>query len=127
LSARCYHARAHDLTKDSCLFVCDHDPDGMVLNTLEGRPFLTINGIQTQSYTCLNLVNELDELISSGISRFRISPQSTGTVAVTQIFHDLLNRKLSPAEASEKLHECGLDAPFSNGFYHQQPGFEWHV
>jgi len=127
LSARCYHARAHDRTKDSCQFICDRDPDGMVLHTLEGRPFLAINGIQTQSYTCLNLAGELDELSASGISRFRISPQSTGTVAVTETFHALLNKELSPAETITKLQECGLDVPFSNGFYHQQPGFEWHV
>jgi len=125
LSARCYHARAHDRTKDSCQFICDRDPDGMVLHTLEGRAFLAINGIQTQSYTCLNLVNELDELAASGISRFRISPQSTGTVAVAKSFDALLSREITPAEASECLQECGLDAPFSNGFYHQQPGFEW--
>lgn len=127
LSARCYHARAHGRTKDSCLFVCDKDPDGMVLHTLEGRPFLSINGIQTMSYTCLNLISELDDLSAAGISRFRISPQSTGTVAVTKTFHALLNREITSAEAGENLQECGLDAPFSNGFYHQQPGFEWHA
>lgn len=126
LSARCYHARAHDRTRDSCRFICDRDLDGMVLHTLEGRPFLAINGIQTQSYTCLNLVNELDELAASGISRFRISPQSTGTVAVAESFHAFLSKEMSPAEVSAKLHECGLDAPFSNGFYYRQPGCEWH-
>jgi collagenase-like PrtC family protease len=125
LSARCYHARAHGRTKDSCQFICDRDPDGMVLQTLEGRPFLAINGIQTQSYTCLNLVNELDELVANGITRFRISPQSTGTLEVAKSFDALLSKHITPSEASECLHECGLDAPFSNGFYHQQPGFEW--
>lgn len=125
LSARCYHARAHDRTKDSCQFICDRDADGMVLHTLEDRPFLTINGIQTQSYTCLNLINELDELAASGVSRFRISPQSTGTVAVAKSFSALLDKEITPAEADECLRECGLDAPFSNGFYHQQPGMEW--
>lgn len=127
LSARCYHARAHDLTKDSCKFICDRDPDGMVLNTLEGRPFLSINGIQTQSFTCLNLVNELDELGAAGIKRFRISPQSTGTVEVANIFHAVLDQKLTPSEASAMLRECGPEMPFSNGFYHQHPGFEWRV
>ncbi|MHA1165671.1 MAG: ubiquinone anaerobic biosynthesis protein UbiV [Alphaproteobacteria bacterium] len=127
LSARCYHARAHDRTKDSCQFICDRDLDGMVLNTLEGRPFLTINGIQTQSYTCLNLISEFDELSASGISRFRISPQSTGTVEAAKSFDALLNRVITPAEANENLKECGIDVPFSNGFYHQQPGFEWHA
>lgn len=127
LSARCYHARAHDLTKDSCQFICERDPDGMVLHTLEDRPFLAINGIQTQSYTCLNLANQLDELAASGIGRFRISPHSTGTVAVVNSFHALLNKEMSPAEASAELEEYGLEAPFSNGFYFQQPGFEWRA
>jgi collagenase-like PrtC family protease len=99
----------------------------MVLHTLEGRPFLAINGIQTQSYTCLNLAGELDELAEAGISRFRISPQSTGTVAATETFHALLNKEITSAEASECLQEHGLSIPFSNGFYHQQPGFEWHA
>ncbi|MCC2112834.1 MAG: U32 family peptidase, partial [Hyphomicrobiales bacterium] len=49
LSARCYHARAHNRTKDSCQFVCDMDPDGMVLRSLDEEPVLTINGIQTLS------------------------------------------------------------------------------
>jgi len=127
LSARCYHARAHDRTKDSCKFICDRDPDGMVLHTLEGKPFLSINGIQTQSHTCLNLAGELNELAASGVSRFRISPQSTGTMAVIETFHALLNKEITPAEASESIQERGLDAPFSNGFYHQQPGYEWHA
>ena len=127
LSARCYHARAHDRTKDSCQFICNRDRDGMVLNTLDGAPFLTINGIQTQSYTCLNLTGEMEELSASGVSRFRISPQSTGTVAVAKAFQALMNKELSSVEASAKLRECGLDVPFSNGFYHQQPGLEWHA
>ena len=126
LSARCYHARAHDRTKDSCQFICDLDPDGMVLDTMEGRPFLTINGIQTQSYTCLNLADKLDELGASGVKRFRISPQSTGTKAVADIFHALLNKKTSPDEAGAKLEGIGLGMPFSNGFYSQKPGLEWH-
>jgi collagenase-like PrtC family protease len=96
-----------------------------VLHTLEGRPFLSINGIQTLSYTCLNLSCELNELSASGISRFRISPQSTGTVAAAKSFHALLNKEITSTEASESFLECGIDAPFSNGFYHQQPGFEW--
>jgi len=126
LSARCYHARAHERTKDSCKFICDLDPDGMVLDTLEGRPFLTINGIQTQSYTCLNLAGKLDELGASGVNRFRISPQSTGTVAVIEIFRALINHKMDQDEAGAKLDGIGLGMPFSNGFYSQKPGLEWH-
>ena len=35
LSARCYHARAHGRTKDTCQFICNTDPDGMTLRTFE--------------------------------------------------------------------------------------------
>lgn len=126
LSARCYHARTHGRTKDSCKFICDIDPDGMVLRTLDEEPMLAINGIQTMSYTCLNLVNELDELAKFGVRRFRISPHSTGTVRTTEIFRAVLDQQMDAAKATESLRESGFGAPFSNGFYHQQPGFEWH-
>lgn len=126
LSARCYHARAHGRTKDSCQFICDQDMDGMVLDTLEDKPFLVINGIQTLSYTYLNLVNELEELAASGINHFRISPQSTGTVEICDVFRSVLDQERSPSEACEALQESCAAAPFANGFYHQRPGFEWH-
>ena len=51
ISARCYHARLHKLAKDNCRFVCEKDPDGLLLNTLEQQEFLTINGVQTLSHT----------------------------------------------------------------------------
>src|SRR5262245_2580533 len=56
ISARCYHARVHKLAKDNCRFVCEKDPDGLALKTLEHQDFLTINGVQTLSYTCANLL-----------------------------------------------------------------------
>ena len=127
LSARCYHARAHGLTKDSCKFICDRDDDGMVLNTLEDEPFLVVNGIQTMSYRCLNLVNELDELAGFGISRFRVSPHAAGTLSVLEVFQSVLDRKTSLDEAHARLQECGLNVPFSNGFYHQRAGIDWRI
>ena len=127
LSARCYHARAHELTKDSCKFICDEDLDGMDLTTLEGQDFLTINGIQTQSYTCLNLVNEINQLQEIGINNFRISPQSKGTIKAAVIFRDLLDRKIDVDEASAKLEEEKINAPFSNGFFYGVAGNEWRV
>lgn len=127
LSARCYHARAHDRIKDTCQYVCDNDPDGLVLNTLEDRPFLTVNGIQTQSYACLNLIGDLDRLAEAGVSRFRISPHSAGTITVAETFRDVLDRKLDIAEALERLKTCAPDAPFANGFLHGQAGHVWHA
>jgi collagenase-like PrtC family protease len=125
LSARCYHARAHGRTKDSCRFVCDEDPDGMTLRTLEDKPFLTVNGIQTMSHDYLNLAGELGELQDMGITRFRLSPQSCDMVDVAKIFRDALDGATGAAEAGAKLDALQLDAPFSNGFYRGARGHTW--
>src|ERR1019366_10738355 len=75
LSARCLTARRYNLSKDSCEFRCIDHPDGMPLATREGQPFLTLNGIQTQSAQTYNLVRELGELSPLGVDVLRISPQ----------------------------------------------------
>jgi collagenase-like PrtC family protease len=125
LSARCYHARAHGRVKDNCGYVCEQDSDGMDLNTLVATSFLTINGIQTLSYTCLNLVHSLAEMSAAGITHFRLSPHSCDMVGVAAIFRAVLNGNMEPAAASEKLHQVGLPVPFCNGFYHKTAGYKW--
>ena len=125
LSARCYHARAHGRTKDSCQFVCEEDPDGLELRTLDGEPFLTVNGIQTMSRAYHNLVNELDELRAMGVARFRLSPHTCDMVEVATIFRAVLDRRLSPDEASARLAALVPEAAFSNGFYYRKPGRNW--
>jgi collagenase-like PrtC family protease len=122
LSARCYHARAHGRTKDSCRFVCDEDPDGMTLRTLENTPFLTVNGIQTMSHDYLNLIAELAELGAAGVRRFRLSPHACDMVEVAETFHAALAGRLEAAEATERLAALKLGAPFSNGFYYGKAG-----
>jgi collagenase-like PrtC family protease len=127
LSARCYHARAHGRTKDSCQFVCENDPDGLPLRTLDGRSFLVINGIQTMSYDYLNLIDAVPDLQSMGLSRFRLSPHSCDMVTVAAIFRAALDGDMEVAEAATQLRALDLPAPFSNGFYHGKPGHSWHA
>jgi collagenase-like PrtC family protease len=125
LSARCYHARAHGRTKDTCRFVCENDPDGLVLATLEQKPFLVANGVQTLSYDYLNLVQEIPELKAAGVSRYRLSPHSCDMVQVATVFRGVLDGALSVGEALARLEQLALDAPFSNGFHHGRPGHAW--
>jgi O2-independent ubiquinone biosynthesis protein UbiV len=125
LSARCYHARAHGRTKDSCRFVCEDDPDGMPLRTLEGTPFLAVNGIQTLSYDYLNLIGELADMQAIGVARFRLSPHACDMVAVAETFRAVLDRRLEAAGAKARLDALKLGAPFSNGFYYGKPGHRW--
>jgi collagenase-like PrtC family protease len=125
LSARCYHARAHGRTKDSCLFVCENDPDGLDLDTIDGRSFLTINGIQTLSFDYLNLVGELADLTAMGVSRLRLSPHSCDMVEVASIFRSVLDGRIEAQEANQRLAALNPVALFSNGFYYGKPGFRW--
>jgi collagenase-like PrtC family protease len=126
LSARCYHARAHGRTKDSCQFVCENDPDGLALKTLDGRAFLAVNGIQTLSHGYLNLIGELPDLREMGVSRFRLSPHSCDMVEVASIFRSLLDRVITVHEAASWLDEIMPTAPFCNGFYYGKPGYSWN-
>ncbi|MEH6475147.1 MAG: U32 family peptidase [Sneathiella sp.] len=122
MSARCYHARSHNLSKDGCQYVCETDPDGMDVDTLDGTPFLAVNGTHTMSYTVHNLVEELGNLQSAGVSHFRLWPHDIDMVTVTQLYRDLLDRKIDCREALSSLSELVTFAPFSNGFYHGKAG-----
>jgi O2-independent ubiquinone biosynthesis protein UbiV len=126
LSARCYHARAHDRNKDSCQFSCNEDPDGMPLRTLDNQPFLAINGIQTMSHDYLNLIGELADLEANGVRRFRLSPHSCDMVEVATTFRDVLDRRIDAREAAARLGALKIEAPFSNGFYHGKAGHLWN-
>lgn len=122
VSARCYHARAHGRTKDNCQFVCEDDPDGMPLRTIDGKAFLAVNGIQTLSHTYLSYVRELSELTGLGVTHFRLSPHSQDMIAISEIFRDRLDGNLEADEAENCLSELEIPAPFSNGFLHGKPG-----
>jgi collagenase-like PrtC family protease len=122
ISARCYHARAHKLHKDGCQYICDKDPDGLVVDTVEGQNFLTINGLQTLSFTYCNLMAELTELSQMNIHNFRLSPHDTDMVKVADIYRDCLDQKTDFQEANDLLEDELFMAEFSNGFYHNAAG-----
>ena len=125
LSARCYHARAHQTKKDNCQFICGEDPDGMVLKTQDGKPFLAINGIQTLSYNCLNLVYELKALQDMGVSAFRLSPHSYDMSEIIQLFRTVLDDELPATEAVTRLKISDHPFPYANGFYYRREGYKY--
>jgi collagenase-like PrtC family protease len=122
ISARCYHARAHGLSKDGCQFVCADDPDGMTIETLDGEPFLAVNGTQTLSHSYTSLAAELAELRGLGVNRFRLSPHSADMVAVARIFREVLTGRASAEEAEARLKPLIGGAALSNGYYHGVAG-----
>lgn len=125
ISTRCYHARASGLTKDNCRYVCERDPDGMLIRTLDDEPFVAVNGVQTLGATCTNLVLEVEGLRSAGVGAVRLSPHSCDMVAVAHVFRDVLDRHISAADGVEKLAAIFPEARFSNGFPHGAAGATW--
>ncbi len=122
LSARCYHARVHGLHKDGCRYVCGEDPDGLDLETLDGEPFLAVNGTQTMTYTVCNLIGALGALSDLGIGGFRLWPQAVDMVAVAETFRAVLDGREDPEAATARIEEIAGIAPFAAGFYEGREG-----
>ncbi len=122
LSARCYHARAYDLHKDSCQFVCGRDPDGMEVHTLAGESFVTVNGIQTMSTGYNELACATRELREMGVGIFRLSPQRCDMIAVARAWRDLLDGRTDAGECRARLKKIVPGMRFTNGFFYGKPG-----
>ena len=122
-SSRCFTARFHNLPKDDCRFLCLADPDGKTMRTREGKPFLVINGTQTQSALMYNLLGDLDSLRDAGVDVVRISPQSGHTAEIIRQFRDCLERRISPEVAMQKMESLMPEAA-CNGYWHGRPGME---
>ncbi|MET0065843.1 MAG: U32 family peptidase [Candidatus Thiodiazotropha sp.] len=87
LSARCFTARSYNLPKDDCQYKCIDHPDGRLMSTQDGEPFLALNGIQTVSAKTCNLLSEIDRLVELKVDVLRISPQFRFTGRVVDAFH----------------------------------------
>jgi collagenase-like PrtC family protease len=121
-SSRCFTARHHRLRKDSCEFRCEQYPDGLPLATRDGKDFLTINGIQTQSSTCLDLGAQVPELASMQVDILRLQPQSQGMAEVVAAF-DRARQSLSAAQVGSQY--LPPHAQRSNGYWQAKPGMQW--
>lgn len=124
-SARCFTARNLNLPKDDCRFSCLEHPDGLLLNTREGQPFLVLNGIQTQSAAVHNLVGELGDMRAIGVDVARISPQSTGTMEVIAAFDAVRRGAIDGAEAKRRIAPHLVGEP-CDGYWFGEPGIALH-
>ncbi|MBB4264757.1 ubiquinone anaerobic biosynthesis protein UbiV [Roseospira visakhapatnamensis] len=125
ISARCYHARAHGLTKATCRLICDQDPEGLEVDTLEGDEFLIVNGLQTQARTVTLLVREIPDLIKAGVTAIRLAPLDLDMVAAGQVYADLIAGACSVDAAEDRLLDLLEDRAVANGFLHAEPGANW--
>ena len=104
-SARCFTAYNRQLGKDDCQFCCGDYPDGLLVSTQDGLPFLNLNGIQTQSATTHNLLPAVEEIRQLGVDVLRISPQSAHTAEIVRVFADHLTGDLDLTQGMARLRE----------------------
>jgi collagenase-like PrtC family protease len=119
-SARCFTARHYNLPKDDCQFRCLDHPDGLPLATREGKPFLTINGIQTQSAGVYNLIDEVASMRDMGIDCLRLSPQSRHMERVVRAFDAALAGETNAMASLVKV----MPGPSVDGYWHGRAGLE---
>lgn len=123
-SARCFTARHHRLSKDDCQFRCRDDADGLLLKTTDGRPFLVLNGIQTQSAGTQCLIGEGGALHAAGVTRLRLSPCGQGFDTVLAQFDAVFNHGRAAAEALAALRQFAPPGGLVGGFAHGHAGLE---
>lgn len=125
ISSRCYHARSRGLHKDGCGFACAEDPDGMVLETMDGMPFLAVDGTLTVTDTFLNLGGDLSDLARHGVSRFRLWPHTNDMVTAACLVRKALDGAIGDVEVAAALRALVPGGRVSNGFYHASEGWRF--
>lgn len=125
-SARCFTARADNKCKDTCELRCLDYPDGQLMRTLEGSDFLTINGIQLQSANHHNLLNSIEDLGELNISCLRISPQLENTIAVINLFRQVIYQDANLVTAQKTITTYASQG-VCNGYWFGDPGMDNHI
>lgn len=125
ISGRCYHARMHGRTKDNCQFACEDDPDGLDVLTLEGQPFLAMNGVQTLSDSHACAAYQIDALRDAGVGALRLSPQSRGFDTICGLYRQLLDGDVDADHVTDAIGRIDPDTRLSDGFLTGARGVDW--
>lgn len=115
-SARCFTARINDLSKDSCGFTCIKSASGIPLATQEGDALFTINGIQTLSGSCHNILDQWQAMQDAGVQAMRLSAHSGDIIQVVE------ELSLAMGESCKGL--SALEHGQCNGYWFGQRGIE---
>jgi collagenase-like PrtC family protease len=121
LSARCHHAHAHGRTKDSCQFVCGEDPDGRAVRTVEGAPFLAVNGVQTLSHGVQIADLPPQALLGAGVRALRLSPHTGDMASLIAAFRRFADGDLDAAGLQADARRAG-PGELVSGYLRARPG-----
>ncbi|MBM7038351.1 U32 family peptidase [Vibrio ulleungensis] len=112
-SARCFTARAENKAKDDCETCCIKYPTGIQVDSQEGQSVFNLNGIQTQSGYCYNLVNDVPAM-KDVVDVVRLSPLGVSTFQQLKAF---INNEQGEQPQTLDDRQC-------NGYWHQLAGLD---
>ncbi len=113
-SARCFTARAENRAKDDCQLACLADECGRVAESQEGQPVFVLNGIQTQSGYCYNLLHDLPGM-QGLVDVVRLSPLGDSSLNELSRFRAVLEGQ--PIATAPADRQC-------NGYWHRVAGMQ---
>lgn len=125
ISGRCYHARLHDRAKDNCQFICEADPDGRDVDTLDGQKFLAVNGVQTLSQSTASMANQIEALRDAGVSSLRLSPQTGDFNAICAGYAARIAGQIDAQTLIADLTPRVPGGRLSDGFVQGPSGADW--
>jgi collagenase-like PrtC family protease len=119
-SARCFTARSENKSKDECALCCINYPQGRKTYTQDDQQVFVLNGIQTQSGYCYNLLNDVDSMRDL-VDVVRVSPSSLASLETVELFqNNIINGPLNQQNIRLNSLQC-------NGYWHQIAGLSLHV
>ena len=122
-SWRCYTLRHLGLTRKDCRNNCRRYPEGIPVDTVDGKLVFTINGTQVLSGPVYSLFRYIDELREIGVRALRVSPEYKITGDVLKLFRDRMEGDISQKEGLDRLEEI-TNSPFCNGWYEGREGIK---
>ncbi|HEY5715742.1 MAG TPA: U32 family peptidase [Psychromonas sp.] len=113
-SARCFTARSENKAKDDCELCCIKYPNGRATTTQEDQQVFVLNGIQTQSGYCYNLLNDVPSM-QGLVDIIRVSPDGEESFTTLANYRAAIQGQFATVPLASK--EC-------NGFWHKIAGFQ---
>jgi len=122
-SNRCFTAARFNLSDENCGYRCLDFPEGLPARTRELRPFLVLNGPQTQSASICNLIRYVPALAEVGVEVIRMSPPYANVIEIAEAFRQVIDRPEAVDAAANELARITF-ATTCDGYWHGGPGMQ---
>lgn len=115
VSARCFTARALDKPKDECKRICIDYPTGIAVDSQEDQRLFTLNGIQTLSGDIQDLLPQLPQMKTMGVSGIRLSPSQVDMADIVHAYAQAIHDEQPGATPESSSDYC-------NGYWFDEAG-----